>query len=219
MCAGENCCARRCADRIGHITAVESHSFSSQPVNIGRVVDSGAILNVHISHQIQVLYIVKALLRRNHKSSQSWSRFHYGIGARVAHNSQRKKRLTQLMALEAWSSAMMKTIFGRPDADAMLGTVLEETEPAWQDCSQRYSSCGRICILPKLGRTLRRVYSQNKGSHIEGLARARPLTRHHAGSTVPDEECYRLPTRDRDTTTHLISTQARYSCQFEFGVY
>lgn len=56
---------------------------------------------------------------------------------------------------------------------------------------------------------MQRVYSQDKGCHIEGLARARPLTRHHAGSTFPDEECYRLPTRDRETTTHLIGTQAR----------
>lgn len=65
------------------------------------------------------------------------------------------------MALEAWSSAMMKTIFGRPDADAMLGTILEETEPAWEEeeCFQEYSSGGRICILPKIGRLVLRVYS------------------------------------------------------------
>lgn len=104
------------------------------------------------------------------------------------------KRLTQLMALEAWSSAMIKTIFGRADVVAMLGIILDETQPDWQDFSQRYSSCGRICILAKNDRPSRRVYSQNKGSHVEGLARARPLTRHHFRVRFPRRGM--LPTSD-----------------------
>lgn len=44
VCAGEDSCARRRADRIGHIAAIESHALSGQPVNIRGVVYSSAIL-------------------------------------------------------------------------------------------------------------------------------------------------------------------------------
>lgn len=63
---------------------------------------------------------------------------------------------TQLIALAAWSSAMMKMMFGRVGVAAAIAGCCEACElpkgaPAWRVslcCCQRPSSCGRICMLP-----------------------------------------------------------------------